>query len=370
MDWIRQKLEYLRGAEGYVVPAGNGASGRLKETLGPLKLDANENHFIARAWLEELAQQTAGEVDPRLYSVAEIAELKAALADQLDVPPQRIVLGCGADQLIDFLAATFLRGATAAAACLTPSYSFYRIRAALHGATMLEIPLDDDFGFPAEAALRDAAQARLFFLCSPNNPTGRQFDRDQVLDFVDRFPGLVIVDEAYADFAPYQLSKEVRDEGKLIVLRTLSKSYGLAGLRVGYLVAPSPLAEVFIEKVQYPYPLGQSIVRLATKVVQATEKIREATEAMKKERDRLSLQLGEIPGIRVFPSDANFVLFHWRGDEKTLHQKLHDRGIHIKYIGQIAGQTGYLRATVGTEPMNRRLIDTLARLTAEVGESV
>ncbi len=364
MNWLRQKLEALQRVEGYVVPPGNGAVTGLREALAPIKLDANENHFISRDWLVELSKEVAAEVDPRIYSVTEIGELKHALAEDLDVPPQRIILGCGADQLIDFLASTFLRGG-AAAACMTPSYSFYRIRALLHGAQMIEVPLGKNFDFQAERALQEARDARIFFLCSPNNPTGNQFDRDAVLSFVDRCSGLVVVDEAYADFAPYQLTRDVRDEGRLIVLRTLSKSFGLAGLRIGYLVAPSPLAEVFIEKVQYPYPLSPQVVRLATKVVKASETIRSATEALRKERARLAGTLSEINGITVFPSDGNFVLFRWRGDAKSLHQNLHDTGIHVKFIGVIHGEPGYLRTTVGTPAMNSRLIEALSRLIRE-----
>lgn len=364
VEWLRRKLEALRQAEGYVVPEGNGEVPGLKEAIAPLKLDANENYFLSRGWLESLAKEAAAEVDPRFYSVAEIGDLKHALAGYLRVAPERIVLGCGADQLIDFLASTFLRG-EAIAASVGPSYSFYRIRAALHGARMIEIPLAQDFEFPVERAIQDAREARIFFLCSPNNPTGNQFDWDSVMDLIDRFPGLVVVDEAYAEFARYQLAREVRDDRKLIVLRTLSKSFGLAGLRIGYLIAPAPLAEVFIEKVQYPYPLSSYVVHLATKVVKASVRIREAIEAVKKERDRLARRLANIPGIAVFRSDANFILFRWCGDEKALHQQLHESGLYLKYIGPIFDKPGYLRTTVGTESMNDRLIEALGTFTSQ-----
>ncbi len=364
MDWLQQKLQALRKTEGYVVPAVNGSSPGLREALAPLKLDANENHFVSRDWLEQLASEAAREVDPRFYSIAEIEELKQALAEHFSIPPQRIVLGCGADQLIDFLVSTFLRSGAKAAA-LTPSYSFYRIRAGLHGGTMLEIPLADRFEFPTAAALQRAQDAHIFFLCSPNNPAGNQFKREAVLDLVEKFHGLVIVDEAYADFAPYQLVKDVHDDRSLIVLRTLSKTFGLAGLRIGYLVAPAPMAEVFIEKVQYPYPLSQFVVRLATKVVRSADTIRSAVDAMRNERDRLGRELRQIAGVTVFPSDANFILFRWAGDAKRHHLQLQDQGICLKYIGSIQGEPGFLRTTVGTSPMNDRLLDALSRSTVE-----
>lgn len=360
MDWLRQKLESLQHVEGYVVPAGNGAPTDMLEALAPLKLDANENHFIEREWLAQLTKEAAEEIDPRIYSVTELGELKHAIAEDLEVAPERIVLGCGADQLIDFIASTFLRPG-AIAACLTPTYSFYRIRTLLHGSRMIEIPLEEDFGFPLTRAIEEAREARVCFLCSPNNPTGNQFNRDEVIEFAKHFAGLVVVDEAYADFAAYRLVRDVADERNLIVLRTFSKSHGLAGLRIGYIVAPSALAEVFIEKIQYPYPLSQGLARIATKVVRSPEVIHAAVEAMRNERARLLEEIAGIGKMQVFPSEGNFVLFRFVGDAKALHQRLNDLGIHIKYMGAIRGRSGYLRTTVGTRSMNDRLIAAMKK---------
>lgn len=362
-DWLRSKLQQLEQTEGYQMPESTPLEAARAAGLSPeiMKLDANENVFILKEFICAVANEVAQELDPRFYSTQEYWQLARALSAHLGVAPEHIVLGNGGDQIIDFVAKTFL-DAGAKAVSIKPTYSFYRIRAKLAGAQWVKVPLKEDFSLDI-ANLLDAAQgARVMFLCSPNNPTGNQFAADQLRTVLDAFEGIVFIDEAYADFADATIAGWVTEFENLIVLRTFSKAFGLAGLRLGYMLAHATVARPFAEKVQYPYPVSAFSLAMGLKLLARFEVIQSAIERMKAERARLTQELAAIRGIRPFDSQGNFVLFQVPDSVERVHGELMNERIFVKKIGTVLGFKDCLRTTVGTPEMNDRLLEALRKI--------
>lgn len=364
--WLRNKLQQLEQTEGYLMPESTPFEGEQEERLSLeiVKLDANENVFIPKQLISALAKEVAQELDPRFYSTQEYGQLVRALSAHLGLAPEHIVLGNGGDQIIDFVAKTFLSDNTKAVS-IAPTYSFYRLRAKLAGARWVEVPLNDDFSLNVGRLLEAAADARMIFLCSPNNPTGNQFEADQLRAVLKAFEGIVFIDEAYADFADETVARWVTQFENLVVLRTFSKAFGLAGLRLGYMLADTAIARPFTEKVQYPYPVSAFSLRMGLELLTRFELIQSAIKRMRAERARLLQELASIHGIRPFNSQGNFVLFQVENSADRVHHELMNEGIFIKKIGTVLGFKDCLRTTVGTLEMNNRLLETLRKIWQE-----
>ncbi|MCS6815812.1 MAG: histidinol-phosphate transaminase [Blastocatellia bacterium] len=344
--WWEQRLDELDALEGYPIPEG--------DELSEGKLDANENVLLPKALLVTLAQRAVETLDPRFYAIGDARALVRDLSRYLGIEPEHIVLGSGGDQLIDLVAQAFLEpGATAVT--IAPTYSFYRIRCAFAGARVIEVPLREDFSLDLEALARAAHGARVLFLCSPNNPTGNQFPLAEIEHLAREFSGLLIVDEAYVEFASETALPLLARSTNVVLLRTFSKAFGLAGMRLGYLLAPPRLSRLFAEKVQYPYPVNAFAVRLARLLLEAYEEVRATIETVKREREWLRRALQTL-GVRAFPSQTNFVLFEVGDRANMVWRHLAEHGLRVKYVGEVLGYGACLRATVGSPETNRALI--------------
>jgi histidinol-phosphate aminotransferase len=207
----------------------------------------------------------------------------------------------------------------------------------------------------------------LLFVCSPNNPTGTQFEKGEVLEAVASFKGLVVLDEAYVEFARYSLSKRITEFRNLAVLRTFSKAYGMAGLRLAYILANDSWAPEFLGRVQYPYPINSVAAATAVALMRRYSSVNRWTESVKKERSWLSGQLRELPGVRVAPSEANFLLVSVPVDSARVHSALLRRGVATREVGAVPGMSNCLRITVGTRAMNSRLLKTMREVVPSAG---
>lgn len=355
-DWFDKRLEELTLAEGYPLPwAGAGGDG-----IHPRgKLDANENGYLPETLMASLMEEVAREVDPRFYPAREYAALVSALAATTGLPEDHILLGSGADQLIAFLCDIFL-GPETTAVSVTPTYSFYRIRSRLTGARFVEVPLRSDFSLDVERIRKElsAPTARLLFLCSPNNPTGNALARRDVERLIADRSALVVVDEAYVEYADETAADLVREYDNVVILRTMSKAWGLAGMRLGYMIGRPRLIGLFAEKVQYPYPLNAFALRLAVKLLARQSVVQGAIDALKAERERLRRRLTEL-GLTVFPSQTNFLLVVAGDRAEAILSALADRGIRLKLVGDVLGWSGCLRMTVGVPEVNDLVVATL-----------
>ena len=311
--------------------------------------------------------------------------LKQKIAALKGVREEQVFIGNGSDEAIDLCYRIFCRPGVDNAVSIAPTYGMYRVAADINDVEMREVALGADFSLPADALLAAADErTRLLWLCSPNNPTGNAFPAAGIERLLREFDGMVVLDEAYIDFAagPGFLAR-LGEFGNLIVLQTLSKAWGMAGLRLGLAFASEAVAGLFA-RVKYPYninSLAQQAVaerltedispqvaeiraerdRLAQQAVaeRLTEDISPQVAEIRAERDRLAPQLAACPAIgRVYPSDANFILVR-TPDPDCMYDALISAGVIVRNRSRIPGCEGCLRITVGTPAENARMIETV-----------
>ncbi len=273
------------------------------------------------------------------------------------MPAGNIIVGNGSDQILD-LAVSHLLARRSRILVTEPTFSFFEARCALHGMRLDRVPFGHDMTVDMGAVEEAARKADAIYLDSPNNPTGFQFPERRLRRLIKSFDGLVIVDEAYAEFARYSLATMARSQENLIVVRTMSKSFGLAGLRVGYAIAPREMAEPFGSTLQYPYPISSVSIEAAIASLDdgSLAAMRNAVKTTISERDRVTRALSSHDAIDAFGSQANFVLFDAGKAHRQVHTALAEQGISVRMIGKVGGRTGCMRATIGTHEANSRLL--------------
>ena len=207
-----------------------------------------------------------------------------------------------------------------------------------------------------EKFLQKSKNADLLYLDSPNNPTGFQFTKKELEKLIKNFAGPVIIDEAYVEFGDFSILNLVKTQKNLIVVRTFSKEFGLAGLRLGYFVANKALIDVFSRVIQYPYPLNTIAIESGILALQKSKLMSESATLIKKERKRIIENLRKTETFEVFDSKANFVLFDAKGADRRIHTALIEQGISIRKLGKIGKHKGCLRVTVGTKEMNSKFL--------------
>ncbi|MBR0287280.1 MAG: histidinol-phosphate transaminase [Bacteroidales bacterium] len=292
--------------------------------------------------------------DPRQKS------LKARVSALKGLPVENIFLGNGSDEAIDLMFRIFCTPGKDNAVAIVPSYGMYTVAADINDVQVRGVPLGADFSLPTEALLEAAdANTKLLFLCSPNNPSGNAFSREEILELVRRFQGIVVLDEAYADFsAKGSLRGKVLEYPNLVVLQTFSKAYGMAGLRLGMAFADAYVIDL-MNRVKYPYNISQAAQELVLKALDEPRD-REIAEIVA-QRERLTAQLPELPCVlKVWPSDANFLLVQVT-DADALYAHLLQDGIIVRNRSRVTGCAGCLRFTMGTPEENDRLLQSLKR---------
>jgi histidinol-phosphate aminotransferase len=321
---------------------------------GAIKLDSNENFALDRDFVANVASEAARRVDLREYPLDQLDELSSRLARYAGVSVKCVAAGSGSDQIIELLLST-LRSRRATA--FSPTFSYFINRCELHGIKVDQIPLERDFTLDRKAFVKSAKKSDLVYICSPNNPTGNQIDRKSAIDLIDSLEDrLVLVDEAYVDFADYSLSADATRRENVVVLRTLSKAFGLAGARVGYMVANEKLVKIFRSTIQSPYPISTLSLAIASGVIARADKIRQTIRAVRGERERVFARLAKLNGIRAFRSDANFIFIEAGRNYKPISKALRSSGIVVKELGNLAGHRGCMRVTVGTREMNDKFL--------------
>lgn len=287
--------------------------------------------------------------------------IRAKVSAMRGIPAEQIFVGGnGSDEPIDLLFRVFCEPRQDEALSIAPSYGMYRVAAATNDIRLTEVPLDADFRLNADALLAHATpRTKLLFLCSPNNPSGNLLDPEEVEKTIRNFGGIVVLDEAYIDFADHEgFLPRLSEFPNLVVLQTLSKAWGMAGIRIGFAFA-GPEIVAAMERIKYPYSVNVITERLVLRELEREAIRREQIATLIDQRRKLVAALEQIPLIRrVFPSDANFVLV--RVDEpRKIYNHLIERGIIVRDRSRIAGCEGCLRLTVGTPEENAALIDAL-----------
>lgn len=285
-------------------------------------------------------------------------ELKKQLAVLKGVRPEQVFIGNGSDEAIDLAFRIFCEPGRDNAVSIAPTYGMYRVAAQTNDVEMREVPLGPDFSLPVEALLAAADdRTKLLWLCSPNNPTGNAFPEREIEQLLRRFEGMVLLDEAYIDFAEGRgFLPRLGEFPNLIVLQTLSKAWGMAGLRLGLAYASEEVAALY-GRVKYPYNINtltqQAVAQSLRRDISA-----EIAE-IRSERERLAQALAAGACIeRIYESQANFLLVKTAAPDR-LYRELLAAGVIVRNRSRIRGCEGCLRITVGRPGENERLLETV-----------
>jgi histidinol-phosphate aminotransferase len=349
--WLSDNIDRIAWLDHYTKP---------EKVEGAIKLDSNENFLLDRDFVAGIASQAAKQVDLREYPLDQMDELYARLAKYAGVSVKCVAAGSGSDQIIELLLST-LGGRRATV--FSPTFSYFVNRCKLHGIKVYQVPLEPDFTLDKKAFVKTAKRSDLIYICSPNNPTGNQIDRQQMIEVVDSLEDrLVLIDEAYVDFADYSLSRDAIKRSNVIVLRTLSKAFGLAGARVGYMVSNGKFVKMFKSIIQSPYPISTLSLAIASGVLADADQVKQTIRSVRNERERVFARLSKIDGIKTFRSDANFIFIEAGKKYQVISKTLNSNGIVVKLLGNITNHKGCMRITIGTREMNDKYLKCIEQI--------
>jgi histidinol-phosphate aminotransferase len=350
-SWLDDNIKRIAWLGHYAKP---------EKVEGAIKLDSNENFALDREFITGIAASAAKQVDLREYPLDQMDELHTQLAKYAGVSVKCVAAGSGSDQIIELLLSTL---GSRRATVFSPTFSYLINRCKLHSIKVYHVPLEHDFTLDKKAFLKTAKKSDLIYICSPNNPTGNQLDRREMIEIVDSLEDrLVLIDEAYVDFADYSLSADAIKRDNVIVLRTLSKAFGLAGARVGYMVSNEKFVKIFRSIIQSPYPISTLSLAIASGVLADVDQIKQTIRSIRNERERVFARLSKIDGIKIFRSDANFIFIEAGKNYQAISKTLNSNGIVVKLLGNITSHRGCMRITIGTREMNDKYLKCIEQI--------
>lgn len=335
---ISDVLSLVRGNIRALAPYST-ARDEYKGALGVF-LDANENPF---------------ENGYNRYPDPRQAELKSIIAPKKGVEVEQMFIGNGSDEAIDLCFRIFCEPRIDNVVAIAPSYGMYRVSADINDVEVREVQLRSDFSLPVGELLAAADEhTKHMFICSPNNPSGNIFPIEAVRELLDNFKGILVVDEAYIDFASQpSLTTLLSEYPNLVVLQTLSKAYGLAGLRLGLAFAHRDIMALFAN-VKYPYNINLAGMERAKELL--ARDVRSEIELIKSERNRVAAALEQMECVKkVYPSDANFLLVQV-SDAVRLYNALIAEKVIVRDRSRVKGCSECLRITIGTPAENDAML--------------
>ena len=318
-------------------------------------LDANENSFGSPL-----------DVNYNRYPDPIQFKVKQRLSEIKGIPPENIFLGNGSDEAIDILFRAFCRPGLDNVITLPPTYGMYEVSANINDVEVRKIKLTPDYQLDMEGIAEAIDEnTKIIFICSPNNPTGNSINRADIETILANFQGLVVIDEAYINYSRQKtFIQELTEYANLVVLHTLSKAWGLAGLRLGMAFASEEIIKVF-NKVKPPYNINEASQRIALEALQNVEQINNWIKLTVSEREKLINDLGKLELVlKIFPSDANFILVK-TVDAKGIYDHLVNNGIIVRDRSKVELCEGSLRITVGTPDENKTLITNLKNFSTQ-----
>lgn len=348
-DVLKLARPNILGLEAYSTARDDCGSNRPE-----IFLDANENPY--NNGINRYPDPHQKALKPR------ISEIKGIAAGSL-------FLGNGSDEAIDLVYRVFCEPGKSNTVSIAPSYGMYEVAAAMNDVEFRKVQLRPDFSMDTEAMLAATdSKTRLMFICSPNNPTGNSFPAEQIEELLERFGGVVVLDEAYIDFSVMpSLASLVKRYPNLIVLQTLSKAWGMAGLRIGLAIA-DPAVIALMSKVKYPYNINVLAQKMALMKLDEAAKDKAVAEIVG-QRFRLEKELCKCPEVKgIYSSDANFLLVRFDNPDEV-YGRLLAGGVIVRNRSKVPGCEGCLRITVGTPVENDRLLRLLASPVTEPVEA-
>lgn len=316
-------------------------------------LDANENSFGS-----PLPTNFNRYPDPLQWKI------KEKVAANYSIKPTEIFLGNGSDEAIDLLFRIFCEPRKDNILICPPTYGMYEVSAEINDVSIKRANLTKDFQLDLQAiGSAIDANTKLLFICSPNNPTGNSFEREEILNLTKNFGGIVVVDEAYIHFSREKsLLSEINNFPNLVVLQTFSKAWGLAGLRVGLAFANEEIVKLF-NKVKPPYNISEIAQNAILEAFENVEKVEKTISELISEREKLIENLDNFSFVhRIYPTDANFVLVK-TSDAEKIYKFLLNEKIVVRNRNNIVLCEGCLRITIGTAEENELLLKSLEKIT-------
>jgi len=317
-------------------------------------LDANENSFGS-----PLPQNYNRYPDPLQLP------LKEKISSIKGVPVQNIFLGNGSDEAIDLLLRIFCEPGKDNIIIFPPTYGMYEVCAEVNNIEVKKVPLTTSFQLDLDAIEASVNEhTKLIFVCSPNNPTGNSINRSDIEILLNNFNGIVVIDEAYINYAKQKtFIPELTEYPNLVILQTLSKAWGLAGLRLGMAFAGQPLID-YMNKVKYPYNINSATQQLALEALGNISSVNNWTKTTVDQKEFLAAELLKLSITQtVYPSDANFILVRLTGAKK-IYEYLSAKGIIVRDRSKVILCDDCLRITIGTPEENKQLIEALKQYAA------
>jgi len=290
-------------------------------------------------------------------------ELKKILAQKLEVGADKLLLGNGSDEVLDLIFRAFCEPNEDEILIMPPTYGMYKVLAEINQITLNKVPLDIDFQIDMKSLFKAInSKTKAIFLCSPNNPSGNSFQPNDIEDLLKEFNGIVVIDEAYIDFSDQNSwATRLDDFPNLIVSRTLSKAYGMAGLRLGICIASREIISA-LNKIKPPYNINTLTQERALEELAQSDNYMKQVDILLEERSVLSKQLQSIGFVEyVYPSDANFLLVRV-DDADVRYSQLIQAGVVVRNRNKEYGCANCLRFTVGTPEENKKLIQSLSNI--------
>ena len=348
-NWLDEKLSEFNKLQVYVKP----------EKTSELKMNSNENLVISKSISKKILLKAIKNTDLREYPLEQIDEFYDQLSKYTRFNKKYLAIGNGSDQIIDLILSIFGRGCKVTT--FVPTFSYFLDRCKLYNISINQVKLNStDNSLNVNEFIKSVGESKIVYICSPNNPTGNQLDKKDLIQILKSIKNsLILIDEAYVEFGKYSIASEIRNFENLIVLRTLSKGCGLAGARLGYLISNKKFATVFKSVIQYPYPINTLSLIIGRELLSNVKHIENSINTIKKERERILCRLSSEKNIKVFGSDANFLFVQIFDNKKYIKilECFKKEKISIKILGNIEGRTGrYIRISIGTKKMNDKLL--------------
>lgn len=347
-DWISPGILRQRG---YVAP----------DVDAPVKMDANENPFVLQEPLKRRLLEKMSAVEFNRYPAAGSPELRERFARYFGVKKDMILPGNGSDELIQALSFAF-QGKVKGVMVPTPTFAMYKIIGVNTGNRVVEVPLDKKIDLDVEAMTAKMTKTfpALIFLSCPNSPTGNLFSKKKIEALIEKTPGVVVIDEAYGAFSGQSLLPLLKKYDNVIFLKTLSK-LGLASMRLGFLIARKEIIEQ-LDKVRLPYNINSLSQAAATFFLDYQEEFVKQVNEIIRRREELYSGLKGVPGIRPYPSQANFIFFSCDFDSNDIYKSLLAEGIAVKNLTALSGMRNAMRVTVGTKEQNEAFLEALKKV--------
>jgi len=354
MDWISKELSRIKDHSPYKRP---------RKQQDYYKLDSNENIVLDKRFIRAIALKSINDNDFREYPLEHFELLFNKIAKYANLDTKNVGIGSGSDQIMDLLLSTICKEKSAIT--INPTFSYFIDRCNMYKIPVKLINLSTlDNSLDFESFINESKNKDIIYLASPNNPTGNQFKIEDVINLIEVSKNkLIIIDEAYVEFSDYSLSNLVNKHNNLIIMRTFSKAFGLAGARIGYILANEEIINIFNQYIQLPYPLSSFSMQLAIEALENIKMTKRSIEIIKQERNTMYNKINQLNKIKIYGSDANFFFFQTFDYFNKIREILFQEKILIKDFGDIGNYKGAMRATIGTKEMNDKLVLALEKAT-------